>query len=121
MYYQVFSTKADQERGSIHKKKNLFPETHILGPILANQTTKFELSGQFRFSRHPCGPWGRQNSGMEPKSATYFCQCGCHFRTEESNPSLHNLKCQTLPLYTKALTNIQYNFDSKYKKIIFTS
>ena len=30
MYYHVFSIKADQERGSIHKKKNLFSETHIL-------------------------------------------------------------------------------------------
>ena len=26
MYYHVFSTKVDQEGGSIHKKKNLFPE-----------------------------------------------------------------------------------------------
>ena len=30
MYYNVFSTKADQEGGSIHEKKNLFPEIHIL-------------------------------------------------------------------------------------------
>ena len=30
MYYHVFSTKADQEGGSIHEKKNLFPEIHIL-------------------------------------------------------------------------------------------
>ena len=36
----------------------------LLGPILAHQTTKFELSGQFRFSRHPWGPWGRQSSGV---------------------------------------------------------
>ena len=36
----------------------------VLGPILAHQTAKFEFSGQFRFSRHPWGPWGRQNSGL---------------------------------------------------------
>ena len=36
----------------------------VLGPILAHQTAKFELSGQFCFSRHPWGPWGRQNSGV---------------------------------------------------------
>ena len=30
MYYHVFSTKADQEGGSIHEKKNLFLEIHIL-------------------------------------------------------------------------------------------
>ena len=30
MYYHVFSTKADQEGGSIHEKKNLYPEIHIL-------------------------------------------------------------------------------------------
>ena len=36
----------------------------VLGPILAHQTTKFELSGWFHFSRHPCGPWGRLNSGV---------------------------------------------------------
>ena len=41
----------------------------VLGPILAHQTAKFELSGQFSFSRHPWGPWKHQNSGMEPKSA----------------------------------------------------
>ena len=42
----------------------------VLGPILAHQTAKFELSGQFCFSRHP---WGHQSSGvisgMKPKSA----------------------------------------------------
>ena len=30
MYYHVFSTKADQKGGSIHKKKNLSTEIHIL-------------------------------------------------------------------------------------------
>ena len=34
----------------------------VLGPILAHQTTKFELSGWFCFSRHPWDPWGRLNS-----------------------------------------------------------
>ena len=28
----------------------------VLGPILAHQTPKFQLSGWFCFSRHPCGP-----------------------------------------------------------------
>ena len=37
MYYHVFSTKADQERGSIRKKKNLFPETHILDMTAVSQ------------------------------------------------------------------------------------
>jgi hypothetical protein len=36
----------------------------VLGLILARQTAKFELSGQFGFSRHPWGPWERQNSGV---------------------------------------------------------
>ena len=30
MYYHVFSTKADQKGGSIHRKKNLSTEIHIL-------------------------------------------------------------------------------------------
>ena len=30
MYYHVFSTKADQKGGSIHKEKNLSTEIHIL-------------------------------------------------------------------------------------------
>ena len=41
----------------------------LLGPILAHQTTKFQLSGWFCFSRHPWEPWGRQSSRMKPKSA----------------------------------------------------
>ena len=36
----------------------------VLGPILAHQTAKFKLSGQFCFSRHPWGPWERQSSGV---------------------------------------------------------
>ena len=36
----------------------------VLSPILAHQTTKFELSGKFHFFRHPWGPWGRQSSGV---------------------------------------------------------
>ena len=47
----------------------VFQTFKLLGPILAHQTTKFELSGWFCFSRHPWGPWGSQNSGMKPKSA----------------------------------------------------
>ena len=41
----------------------------VLGPILAHQTTKFELSGRFRFSRHPWDPWGRINSGVTQELA----------------------------------------------------
>ena len=36
----------------------------VLGPILAHQTTKFELNGWFRFSRHPWEPWERLNNGV---------------------------------------------------------
>ena len=36
----------------------------VLGPILAHQTTKFQLSGWFRFSRHPWDLWERLNSGV---------------------------------------------------------
>ena len=41
----------------------------VLGPILAHQTTKFELSGWFCFSRHPWEPWGRLNSGVTQELA----------------------------------------------------
>ena len=33
MYYHVFSTKADQKGGSIHKEKNLSTEIHILSVL----------------------------------------------------------------------------------------
>ena len=50
----------------------------LLGPILAHQTTKFKLSGQFRFSRHPWGPWGRQSSGViwNETKISWFGHCG---------------------------------------------
>ena len=41
----------------------------VLGPILAHQTTKFQLSGWFCFSRHPWEPWGRPNSGVAQELA----------------------------------------------------
>ena len=49
-----------------------------MGPILAHQTAKFKLSGQFRFSRHPWGPWGRLSSGVICISKIYqlFCDSG---------------------------------------------
>ena len=47
----------------------VFQSFWVLGPILAHQTDKFELSGQFCFSRHPWGPWGSQSSGVKAKSA----------------------------------------------------
>ena len=44
MYYHVFSTKADQEGGSIHEKKNLFPEIHILVLLeTSKQSTEKQL------------------------------------------------------------------------------
>ena len=49
----------------------------VLGPILAHQTTKFELSGWFRFSRHPWGPWGRLNSGVICIWKIFQLFCGC--------------------------------------------
>ena len=47
----------------------VFQKLWLLGPILVHQSTKFEISEWFCFSRYPCGPCGRQNSGMKPKSA----------------------------------------------------
>ena len=43
-----------------------------------HQTAKFKLSGQFRFSRHPWGPWGRLSSGVICISKIYqlFCDSG---------------------------------------------
>ena len=41
----------------------------LLSPILAHQSAKFELSGQFCISRLPWGPWESQSSRMKPKSA----------------------------------------------------
>ena len=49
----------------------------VLGSILAHQTTKFELSGWFHFSRHPCGPWGRLNSGVICIWKIFQLFCGC--------------------------------------------
>ena len=50
----------------------------VLSPILAHQTAKFKLSGQFCFSRHPWGPWGRLSSGVICISKIYqlFCDSG---------------------------------------------
>ena len=50
----------------------------VLGPILAHQTAKFKLSGQFCFSRHPWGPCGRLSSGVICISKIYqlFCDSG---------------------------------------------
>ena len=48
----------------------------VLGPILAHQSTKFQLSGWFCFPRHPWEPWGRLNSGVAQelaKSVTVTC------------------------------------------------
>ena len=41
----------------------IFWSLWLLGPILEHQTAKFELSGQFSFSRHPWGSWGHLSSG----------------------------------------------------------
>ena len=42
----------------------VFQNFLVLGPFLALQTAKFELSGQFCFSRHPWVSWGSQSSGV---------------------------------------------------------
>jgi hypothetical protein len=47
-----------------HRFLTLFWSVLVLDPILVHQTTKFEFSGQFCFSRHPWGSWGRQSSGV---------------------------------------------------------
>ena len=47
----------------------VFQSFLVLGPILARQTTKFQLSGKFCFSRHPWEPWGRLNNGMAQELA----------------------------------------------------
>ena len=49
----------------------------VLGPILAHQTTKFKLSGWFRFSRHPWDLWGRLNSGVICIWKIFQLFCGC--------------------------------------------
>ena len=56
----------------------VFQSFLVLGPILAHQTIKFKLSGQFRFSRHPWGPWGRLSSGVICIWKIYqlFCDSG---------------------------------------------
>ena len=38
MHSHVFSTKVDQERGSIHKKKNLFPDFSLAYRTIAYKT-----------------------------------------------------------------------------------
>ena len=64
-------TKKVQKTSELTKKyvKNdgfstVFLSILVLGPILAHQTTKFKLSGQFCFSIHPWGPWGHLSSGV---------------------------------------------------------
>ena len=47
----------------------VFQTFFVLGPILANQTTKFILSVRFCFSRHPWRVWRRLNSGVTQKLA----------------------------------------------------
>ena len=47
----------------------IFPTLFNFGWIVARQTTKFELSGQFCFFRHPWGSWGRQSSGLKQELA----------------------------------------------------
>ena len=69
-------TKKVQKTSELTKKnvKNdgfstVFRSFSVLGPILAHQTTKYELSGWFRFSSHPREPWGRLNSGVAQELA----------------------------------------------------
>ena len=62
----------------------------VLDPILAHQTAKFKLSGQFRFSRHPWGPWGRQSSGVIGIWKIYhlFCDSALSSLSAESQDNL---------------------------------
>ena len=55
----------------------VFQSFLVWGPILAHQTTKFELSGWFRFSRHPWGSWGHLNSGVICNWKIFQLFCGC--------------------------------------------
>ena len=64
-------TKKVQKTSELTKKNvkidvflTVFQSFLVLCPILALQTTKFELSGWFCFSRHPWGSLGRLNSGV---------------------------------------------------------
>ena len=59
MYYYGFFTKVDQEGGSIHEKKNLFPEIHILGP--RKQTLQSKLKFQKNVSLY-CVCFGVETS-----------------------------------------------------------
>ena len=61
--------KKSQKWQEKQQKMMVFWNFWVKGPILAHQTAKFKLSGQFRFSRHHWGPWGYQCSGMKPESA----------------------------------------------------
>ena len=60
--------KKPQKWHEKQQKMMVFPTVFwsfwVLDPILAHQTAKFKLSGQFCFSRHPWGPWERQSSGV---------------------------------------------------------
>ena len=55
----------------------VFQTLLVLGPILAHQSNKFQLSGCFLFSRHPWGPWERLNSGVICISKIFQLFCGC--------------------------------------------
>ena len=77
-------TKKDWKTSELTKKmlkimvfRQVFWSFLVLGLILAHQTTKFKLSGYFRFSRHPCGPWGRLNSGVICIWKIFQLFCGC--------------------------------------------
>ena len=76
-------TKKVQKTSELAKKmsKNdgfsmVFQSFLLLGPILAHQTTKFQFSGWFRFSRHPWGPWGCLNSGVFVFEKIFQLFCG---------------------------------------------
>ena len=55
-----------------------FKSFWVLGPILAHQTDKFKLNGQFCFSKYPWGPWRRLSSGVICISKIHqvFCDSG---------------------------------------------
>ena len=72
----------------------VFQRFLVWGSILAHQTTKFKLSEWFCFSRHPRGPWGRQSSGMKPKSADSVAQP----HLQDHNLILQYVSCNSIHL-----------------------
>ena len=72
----------------------VFQFSLVLSPILAHQTTKFELSRSFCFSKHPWGHWGHQRSGVKQKLANPDTVILHQFTKSRSTPRLSLLKVE---------------------------